>query len=76
MGKKENVTNTFPNVHNSHTTFALLYMACVCNKYTDDGLTFNFFSTRIIDLFSLVLFFLTLIMSQSLLEDILHSHTD
>lgn len=28
-GKKEDITSAFPDVHNSHTTFALLYMALV-----------------------------------------------
>lgn len=36
-------TNTFSDVHNPHTTFALLRVAHVYNKYTRDGLTFDFF---------------------------------
>ena len=44
MGKKDNITSTFPNIHSSHTTFAFLHMACVYNEYTQmTGSFFSFF---------------------------------
>lgn len=76
-GKKDNITNTLPNVHNSHTTFAFLHTARVYNKYAHmTGSFFSFFWAFIIHFLLLSLLLLTLKMSPSLPEDILHSHTD